>query len=179
MALIFLRHTQPDIQAGICYGVTDLQPATSFEADAKTAISDLPRFDRILSSPLQRCSLLAQQVASAFDLPFSVDERLREMNFGGWEMQPWDAIPRHELDAWAQDFANARPHGGESVAQLYSRVSELIGALQDAGGDSLLVTHAGVIKSAFATELTASSHSRETEFGRYHVLEAARTPGAS
>ena len=44
------------------------------------------------------------------------DARLAELDFGHWEMQSWDGIPRAEVDAWAADVAHYRPGGGESVA---------------------------------------------------------------
>ncbi|HBF90413.1 MAG TPA: phosphoglycerate mutase, partial [Hyphomonas atlantica] len=50
-------------------------------------------------------------------------------DFGRWEMQPWGDLPRHELDAWANDFLDARPHGGESVAELTARTRAAISDL--------------------------------------------------
>lgn len=67
-----------------------------------------------------------------------------EMNFGDWEMQPWDALPRDALDAWAADPLGFAPPGGESVMQMQSRVLTFF--RERAEQDLLLVTHGGVIK---------------------------------
>ena len=83
----------------------------------------LPRADRLVSSPLERCRRLAERIGAARGLVPVVDERLREFDFGTWEGVPWESIPRAELDAWAADFLHARPHGGESVQMLHERVA--------------------------------------------------------
>ena len=38
----------------------------------------------------------------------TVDSRLAEMHFGQWEGVAWNDIPRHELDAWAANFAHCQ-----------------------------------------------------------------------
>lgn len=146
MALTFLRHTTPDVAKGICYGVTDLEVAGSFENEVAAVLADLPSVERIVSSPLLRCRSLANRVAEARNLDFQIIDGLREMDFGRWEMVRWNDIPRAELDEWAEDFMSARPHGGESVQQLQDRVSETLEGFSDA----LVVTHSGVIRAAAA-----------------------------
>ena len=119
MALILLRHGQPEIAAGICYGRSDVPARALGEGSLRSLVTALPdRFARIDSSPLTRCNALAEQLSAHFDLPIHADPRLMEIDFGNWEMQAWDAIPRGEIDAWAEDVEGARPHGGENVAQM-------------------------------------------------------------
>jgi alpha-ribazole phosphatase len=149
MALILVRHTTPLVAAGTCYGRTDLPLAESFEAEAATvaralaaARAGLPATGPILSSPLSRCRRLAERLG-----PHDLHDGFVEMDFGAWEGQPWDAIPRAELDLWAEDFLGARPHGGESVAALRDRVADALEGLPDG---AVVVTHAGVIKAAAA-----------------------------
>ena len=77
----------------------------------------LPEGTTVFSSPLQRARLLAE----ALDPETRIDERLSEMDFGEWEGQPWDAIDRDALDAWAADTLHYTPPGGESVAGLQHR----------------------------------------------------------
>lgn len=67
-----------------------------------------------------------------------------EMNFGEWEMQSWDALPRDALDTWAADPLGFAPPGGESVMQMQARVLAFL--RERAEDDLLLVTHGGVIK---------------------------------
>jgi len=163
--MILLRHTQPDVAAGICYGRSDLGLAPCFADTARGIIDTLPDVSRIVSSPLTRCLQLAQFVAQARALPVQIDPRLSEMDFGTWEGQPWDAIPRDQLDAWARDIMHARPHGGESVAALRART---LAALRDhAAPATLVVTHHGVIKCARSLTMGNDAWQSNLPFGQW------------
>ncbi len=72
------------------------------------------------------------------------------MDFGAWEGRLWSGLPKAELDAWANDFLYAQPHGGESVAMLCERVREAKCEFLSYNETILIITHAGVIKAAFA-----------------------------
>lgn len=165
MDVTLLRHTQPDVAPGICYGRSDLGLAPCFADTARSIASSLPEVSRIVSSPLTRCLQLAQHVADARALPLSIDPRLTEMDFGTWEGQPWDAIPRDQLDAWARDILHARPHGGESVASLRTRT---LAALRDhAAPATLVVTHHGVIKCARSLTMGDEAWQSSLPFGQW------------
>jgi len=149
MKLWLVRHAPAAVAAGLCYGRSDV-PAD--EAATRTLARDLAgqlsAGLRIRSSPLARCRHLADTIA-AFQpgLRVTVDERLREMDFGRWELQPWDAIGVAELRAWTDDFAAHRPGGGESVQTLLDRVACALEDTRRAQEDTLWVTHAGVIRA--------------------------------
>lgn len=147
MGLTLIRHTAPQVAPGTCYGRLDLPPGPGFQVEAGALIAGLPAVTRLLTSPLQRCRLLAERIGQARGVPVEVDERLTEIDFGTWEGLPWDAVPRDEMDGWAADFWHARPHGGESVAQFSTRVA---GFLADCRGahDWLVVAHAGQMRAA-------------------------------
>ncbi|WP_341198214.1 alpha-ribazole phosphatase [Hyphomonas chukchiensis] len=170
MALTLLRHTTPAIASGVCYGMTDLDVADTFAVEARDVVAALPPPDRIATSPLTRCRLLAEHIGEAMNLPVTIDERLREMDFGAWEGLPWSDIPRAELDQWATDFLHARPHGGESVAMLTARVHAALAKWDDHQSHALIVTHAGVIKAALANEATAQGYNTTIGFGRFITL---------
>ncbi|MCA0203307.1 alpha-ribazole phosphatase [Pararhodobacter sp.] len=171
MALILLRHTRPAVAEGTCYGRTDLDLAPEFAGDARRIASELPDFTRILSSPLSRCHRLAQAISAARDLPVTVDPRLTEMDFGRWETCPWAEIPRAEIDAWRDDFLHARPHGGESVQDLYTRVREALAEAAQGPVPALIVTHAGVIKAALAAQRAPEAWRAETTFGTWRRID--------
>jgi len=76
------------------------------------------------------------------------DERLAEMNFGDWEGQAWDDIPRTQLDAWAADVAGYAPPGGESPLSLQRRALDFVADLNVP--EAVIVTHAGVIRTLLA-----------------------------
>ena len=146
MALIFLRHSRPDAAEGLCYGRTDLPPGAMTAADAQRLAADLPPLDAIVTSPLARCVALAHPIAASRGLPVQTDPDLAEMDFGAWEMTPWGDIPRHEIDAWAADLLHARPHGGETVAELRARIARALA--RPRSGTTLWVGHAGVARAA-------------------------------
>jgi len=152
MPLTLLRHTTPNRHQGLCYGRLDLDLADSFVAEARRASAALGKVTAIYSSPLSRCMRLAEFIAERHGLSVMVEPRLIEMDFGRWEGLPWSDLPREELDAWAEDFMHARPHGGESVAMLRERVLSVFDDISKARSlDAVLcVTHSGVIRAAMA-----------------------------
>lgn len=170
MALILLRHTRPDVDAGTCYGRRDVGLAATFAEEAEALLSQLLAFDRVVTSPLSRCRRLADYIAGQTSRDVTEDDRLREMDFGRWEGSAWSALPRGEIDAWANDFLHARPHGGESVAMLRARALEALDAYRKLAGDTLIVTHGGVIKAALAMDETAESHAMTPDFGSFVTL---------
>ena len=108
---------------GICYGRTDVPLAASAELDIQRVIATLPSFDRVYSSPAQRCTKLAQALAQRDGSEPILDAALSELNFGAWEQLPWSAIPREHSDPWAADTWHRAPPGGETEQALWSRVS--------------------------------------------------------
>lgn len=145
MQLVLVRHPQPDIASGLCYGRTDV--TVSAEAVAQLAGSlraaGLPGALPVYASPLARCAL----PACALGVPVTFDLRLAEMDFGAWEMRPWDAIPRVEVDAWAADLLHYRPGGGENVLDVARRVAAFRDGLHQAGhAGALLICHAGTMR---------------------------------
>lgn len=151
MTLWLVRHAPVRAAPGLCYGATNLPAdASATRAAAERLARSLPEGTRVVSSPLQRCELLAQILLGLRpDLIYTVDDRLREMDFGSWELRPWDEVPRADMDAWLADFADARPGGdGESVRALMTRVGA---AWDDAvaapPAPTLWVTHAGVMRA--------------------------------
>jgi len=150
MELYLIRHTTPLVGKGICYGQSDVPLAGSFEAEWAAIRGGLPPGATcVYTSPLSRCRRLAERIAEHYGLPLHQDDRLRELDFGRWEMQPWDALPEPELSAWMNDYVHVPCPGGESYAQLIGRVTSFVQFLR-APGRAVVVTHAGVIRSCYA-----------------------------
>nr|WP_283255072.1 alpha-ribazole phosphatase family protein [Marivita sp. GX14005] len=160
--MTLLRHTAPEVARGTCYGRTDLALAESFERDAEAVLRAIAKPSHLLTSPLARCRRLAEHIGAHLSLePIRASDWI-EMDFGAWEGTPWDAIPRHELDAWADDFHDFAGHGGESVAMLERRICA---ALEATPEGALVVTHAGCIKAACAILGVADGWQTQTPFG--------------
>ena len=144
--LWLVRHPQPVIAAGICYGQSDLE----VDPDALRALVArlhvrVPAGLPVTSSPLRRCRVVAETIAQSQHAGEPVfDPRWAEMHFGEWEMCAWNAIDRPAIDAWAADFLDYLPPGGESVRQVAARVRAAFEDWREHGAhDALVVTHAG------------------------------------
>lgn len=149
MKLWLVRHAQPLVAPGVCYGASDVAAdADATQACAVQLAHVLPQGLRLITSPLQRCERLAQQIQGLRpDLMLKCDARLAEMDFGCWEGQRWDAIPPAAFDAWMADFG-AHPFGGrESVDALLQRVAAARAETAQQGLDAVWITHAGVIRA--------------------------------
>ncbi len=148
--LWLVRHAQPLLAPGLCYGATDVSADAQATQRAALALAPvLPPNTIVISSTLQRCELLAQSLQGLRpDLTYKTDVRLTEMNFGEWEGQPWDAIPRAAFDVWTDDFWNHRFGGQESVAGFMERVTLVWRETSQLPSPALWVTHAGVIRAA-------------------------------
>lgn len=153
-SLWMLRHAPPQIAPGLCYGQLDVPAAElATQQAAKNFAAVAPHGVRIRTSPLQRCELLALALQGLRpDLMLkTADPCLRELDFGSWEGQPWHALPRRHLDAWAADLAGYRPGGGENLQAMLQRVAQaLVCSWQtDAQGGQqhcIWVCHAGTMR---------------------------------
>ncbi|KQQ42417.1 phosphoglycerate mutase [Duganella sp. Leaf126] len=181
MRLTLIRHPQPEVAPGVCYGRTDLAVAAHHLEQAVAALLPvLPAGVPLFSSPLQRCAALALRLTPA---PV-FDARLVEMDFGSWEMHAWDSIARASVDAWAADLANYRPGGGESVLQMAERVATFYADLQrqlagDGAAEAIVVCHAGTMRllaarhaglAPLAMALQAAGAPHQLPYGQTLVL---------
>lgn len=149
--LYLIRHTRPDIAPGICYGQLDIGLADSFAGEAQDILHYLPRVDLILTSPLQRTRMLAEQLSQAQHCALRADEHLMEKHFGIWEGRPWDDLPRNEIDAWANDVLGYAPRDGESALQLIQRTQQLLHDIARLPHRHIaLVAHGGSIRALLA-----------------------------
>jgi alpha-ribazole phosphatase len=148
MDLVLIRHPAVGIDAGICYGQSDVPLAYDVAGSARV----LDQRMRALkvpacvgawhTSPLQRCALLADALGASH-----ADPRLMEIDFGAWEGRAWDDIDRALLDAWADDLEHARAHGGESLAQFSARVGRWFDeTCRDGDAFVHVVMYVGVIR---------------------------------
>ncbi|RKP44845.1 alpha-ribazole phosphatase [Trinickia fusca] len=158
MDLVLIRHPAPAVDAGVCYGSSDVPLLDAAGASAQALAERLAELDApppqaLWTSPLQRCAQVAAPLAQHWRCAYHVDARLQEIDFGSWERKRWDAIDRAALDAWAADLQHARAHGGESVAQFTTRVGQWFDGLTAVGSSDEhvshchVVTHAGVMRA--------------------------------
>lgn len=157
MRLWLVRHAKPLVAPGTCYGRTDIAADAQATADqARRLAALLPRAPLVFSSPLRRCTALAEALASLRpDLQWQADARLQELDFGSWEGRRWSDIAPGEFAGWLEDFGRYRVGDGESVQQMMDRVADA--ALHTARcmgtaaagpqREAVWITHAGVIRA--------------------------------
>ncbi len=179
MDLYLVRHTQVAVPVGTCYGHQDVRLAASFAREAAAVQLLLPALDDypVVSSPSQRCLALARYLKPNA----SADDALRELNFGTWEGQLWNDIPRVELDPWADDFVGRAPPGGETFAALARRSSDALGRFAALGSPGVVcVTHAGVIRALLCRLLPwplAGAFTWQVAYGSVTCLRLKRSYG--
>lgn len=118
----------------------------------------------IVASPLARTRETAGIVAAHLGLDVTVDDGLRETDFGAWEGLTFGEVrERHraDLDAWLADPAAEPPGGGESFAATAVRIAAARDRLvaEHAGRTVLLVTHVTPVKTLIRLALGAPPES--------------------
>lgn len=146
MEIILIRHTSVDVPPGVCYGQTDVPLKDTFEEEARRTLQTLETykpFDHVYTSPLTRCTRLATFCGYP---DAEQDKRLMEINFGEWEMKPFDANDDPRLQEWYADYLNVAATGGESFAMQYQRVSHFLDELRQKEYRRVaLFAHGGVL----------------------------------
>lgn len=72
-----------------------------------------------------------------------------EINFGDWEMKPYDHIDDPKLQEWYNDYLNVAASGGESFAMQYKRVSNFLNELKEKNYNKVAIfAHGGVLVCA-------------------------------
>lgn len=146
-----MRHARVVLAPGLCYGASDVAADAAHTEQAAGILAEVvPPGAACRVSGLARAQqLMAALRARRPDLgPAHIDTRLNEMDFGAWELQRWDAIPRSAFDIWMADFAHHRVGDGECTQQVIDRVASALNDTRRSGAaDGLWVCHAGVIRA--------------------------------
>lgn len=148
MTIYFIRHTSVDVPQGVCYGQTDVPLKPSFEEEAAQTLSNLSdiSFDKVYTSPLTRCTRLATYCGYP---TAERDNRIKEINFGDWEMQRFDEISDPHLNEWYKDYLHEKATNGESFEDQYKRVAAFLDELRQKPYHVVAVfAHGGVLINA-------------------------------
>jgi broad specificity phosphatase PhoE len=149
--LILVRHGRTEANAARkLQGRLDLPLDDVGAAQVAGMAQWLGRPDRVVSSPLLR----ARQTADAFGVPYEVDERWIELDYGSLDGVPVADVGNEVWARWRVD-AQYQAGGGESMAAMRARViaaaEEL---LADAAERTIVVTtHVLPIKAAMTWAL--------------------------
>lgn len=152
--LDLLRHGETELGGGLRGSLDDALTAVGWE-QMREAVKGRGPWDRIVSSPLQRCALFARELSQQLALPVSFDKDLQELHFGEWEGCSPAALMETDAEAlglfWTDPYGFTPPQG-EPVSEFSARVLSAVSRLQQqfAGERVLVVCHGGVIKLLLA-----------------------------
>ena len=148
--LDLLRHGEP-VGGSRYRGQIDDPLSDKGWGQMRTAVGNAHPWDRIISSPLTRCSDFARELATRHALPLDLEPRLMELGFGEWEGRTAQELMRTDADILARfwrDPLHHTPPGAETLPAFEARVIAAWNDLlaQHRGQRLLLVCHAGVIR---------------------------------
>ncbi|KGE66345.1 MULTISPECIES: alpha-ribazole phosphatase family protein [Pseudomonas] len=154
LRLDLLRHGETELGGGLRGSLDDALTANGW-AQMRTAVVAQGPWDRLVSSPLQRCARFAEELGAQLKLPVSLEKDLQELHFGAWEGH--SAADLMETDAeglglfWADPYSFTPPEG-EPVSAFSDRVLGAVARLHQAyaGERVLLISHGGVMRLLLA-----------------------------
>ena len=154
LRLDLLRHGETEQGGGFRGRIDDALTSAGW-AQMRQALEGRSGWSALVSSPLKRCRLFAEELAATHGLPLHGVAGLRELDFGDWEglsaaqlMESSSA----ELGLFWDDPYAFTPPGGEPLAAFEARVLDALTRLvsEHAGGHLLAITHGGVIRLLLA-----------------------------
>ncbi|MGZ7459008.1 alpha-ribazole phosphatase family protein [Pseudomonas sp. Ma2-10] len=152
--LDLLRHGETELGGGLRGSLDDALTDKGW-AQMRAAVVERGPWDRLISSPLQRCARFAEALGAQLGLPVQLDKDLQELHFGAWEGQSAAALMDTDAEAlglfWADPYSFTPPQG-EPVVDFSSRVLAAVERLQAtcAGERVLLISHGGVMRLLLA-----------------------------
>ena len=158
----WVRHAPVINPGGAIYGRQDIPADVSDQTSLQGTAGRLPPGAAWVITPLQRTRQTADGLRTAVGgrldvASVHVEPALMEQDFGDWQGLTRadlyaDSVEPHPF--WVSP-ATARPPGGESFADLMSRVGPAIERLSvaHAGQDIVAVCHGGPIRAAIALAL--------------------------
>lgn len=148
MKIYLLRHTSLNVPADTFYGQSDVDVSSNFMNEVRDIKIKLKQeninFKNIasFSSPLKRCTKLAAQICENY----KIDERLKELYFGDWELMPFSKISRKEIKKWQDNLMNYKIPNGESNSEFFKRLESFCREIiLSCKNDIFIVAHAGSI----------------------------------
>ncbi len=152
MDILIVRHTRVAVDSKLCYGTTDLPLADTFPSEAAAVKERLAQwfpFDKVYSSPLTRAMKLAQYLQ---DGEIIQDDRLKEIEFGPWEMAQWKEIGLANFSTWVKEVKESAAPSTENYKDVTSRMKSFFDELVETkpGEKILITTHSGPMRCTLA-----------------------------
>ena len=157
MSIYLIRHGKTEANERRLYcGSTDL-PLSEAGREELKALRYAITPKRFVTSGMKRTDETLQILFG--DVPYAVDTRFREVDFGSFEMKSYDQLkedPAYQAWLTGDNEANVPP-GGESGIQMTRRVLEAFREIPDG---TALITHGGVIAAIMASLFPAEGKHR-------------------
>jgi broad specificity phosphatase PhoE len=175
--LYFVRHGETDWNTqNLIMGQRDLPLNANGRAQAALTASRLAQipFTACYSSDLCRAFETAKIILQGRGLAISVsvDQRLREINYGVFEgttAKEWPTLFPHDFTHYQADPLRHSPTNGESRLQLMARIDSFLTDLINANSENetiLVLTHGGTLTALFNLLLAKETAAEPTFFHR-------------
>jgi broad specificity phosphatase PhoE len=183
MRLFLVRHARTAWNAEMrAQGHTDIPLDAEGERQAVLLAQAFRHIhvDQIISSDLGRTVTTARAVHQVAKCELTLEPLLRERAYGEWEGKFFHDF-RSTLEKLQAKkgvgLFEARPPGGESLNDIWSRVAPVSKSLRKAGGSLVVVTHGGVCAVLLAQLLKGTIEtSRSFRFSNASVTELLLRP---
>jgi broad specificity phosphatase PhoE len=146
-----LRHGE--CQGGeIFRGTTDVELTDKgWQQMHASSACEQPPWQQVITSPLKRCALFAEQLAQQHHLPWDINHDFAEINFGDWEGCLIKDVERQHGESlkkfWHSPTSNTPPNG-EPMVDFSARLQHgWQTVIEDFRGQHiLLVNHGGALR---------------------------------
>ena len=142
MTIYLIRHGKTEANEKHLYcGITDLPLSNTGKEELRSVHYDIKNV-RFITSGMKRTNETLHILFG--DVPYEVDPRFREVDFGIFEMQSFEQLkdtPEYQTWLTGDNEANIPPQG-ESGMQMKARVMEAFSEIKE---DTCIITHGGVI----------------------------------
>ncbi|XCN75325.1 MAG: histidine phosphatase family protein [Candidatus Electrothrix aestuarii] len=159
--LFLLRHGPTSAPPGCLVGSSDLPLSGQGLTRLQNIMSQLEHVACWYCSPLLRTRQTLEHLqflGCPLEKPF-YEERLREMNFGRWELQSYaDIVAKDEeqIEAWNQYLDFIFPEG-EAVSAFIARTTAMLRLFAESEHNTIgVMTHGGVIRTMICLALGIS-----------------------
>lgn len=142
MTIYLIRHGKTEANEKHLYcGSTDLPLSETGKAELQGLCYDIKNV-RFITSGMKRTNETLNILFG--DVPFDTEPRLREVDFGSFEMRSYEDLKDNpDYQRWITGDNNVNvPPNGESGAQMKARV---LAAFSEIKEDTCIITHGGVI----------------------------------
>jgi broad specificity phosphatase PhoE len=148
---LICHSTTRDLRAATFGGDDGLDDIGRRKAEALAGV--LGKVDQCWTSP----ALRARETATALGLDPTVDDRLRDCEYGRWTGLKFQQVllkePR-KLVSWIKNPSSAH-HGGEAIPLVLDRVAAWMAEHSRDKGHTVAITHSAVIRAAIVHVIDA------------------------